>query len=230
MGVNRRPAARLAASALRAMSSSHAFIDAIRVCLARDPHARYITLATVERPNRPRAAAIAVPRARTVVFEGFIDDPSGVPALLIKCSSASDKVRNAISPECEVAWWFERSMTQFRPRGTIAFLDGDAFIDRDHPGDARATRDALARARVRTWNNLSLPDRGQFFWSDGAEGEVRDEIPTHFCVGTLRVAEVDALCLADGSRRSWWRENVSSETFERAQGRAPPVRSAREAC
>lgn len=205
-----------------AAAAHHApFVARLRENLARDPYAAYVTLATVE---RGRDGAI-VPRARTVVFEGFSRDDEDRFGLAVKLSADSNKYVKRASDEVELCWWFSSSHVQFRIRGPMRF---------------DVSEDGAARNAV--WRELAPGDRAQFFYpadtlaasrGDDAYKRQREafdrsrgEIPPNFCVGVLVPTEVDVLDLNDSSRTLWRRASVDDAVWEEHFGFAPPVLSA----
>lgn len=217
------------------MPSGVTYRDAIARCLRADPRAGYVALATLERRDD---RADAAPRARMVVFEGFARDRAGGSgALVFKSSGTSNKVRCAVSDAVEAVWWFERSMAQFRIRGTMRWRSGRA---------EEAADDELEMVRDQTWMRLHEGDKAQFFWSAedcAASGSAvafaraRERLaersastpPEDFCVGLLTVQEVDALYLGDCSRETWTRVSEDKDEWEFRRGYAPPVMSSQNA-
>jgi len=219
------------------MAHAMGYHDAIARCLSRDPRAGYVTLATLERRD---GSGALVPRARTVVFEGFARDAAGGKGVVIKCSGTSNKVRCSASDAVEAVWWFERSMAQFRIRGTMRWRSGRA-------DEGRGTDDdELEMVRDRTWMRLHEGDKAQFFWSpeecavSGSEtafARARERLaesssstpPEDFCVGLLTVQEVDALYLGDCSRETWTRVSDDKDEWKFTRGYAPPIMSSQNA-
>ena len=194
------------------------YLSLLKQKMSRDPYAVYITLATVE--NGPRGGV--VPRARTVVFEGFLRDEADRLGIALKCSADSNKISKRVSDEVEICWWMDAARTQFRFRGQMVF---DTRVD--------------SANRVQTWRHLSAGDRAQFFYppdkvatshSDepfveqsarfqASAGDVAD----NFVLGLLVPLEVDVLDLNDCSRKYWRRESVDKDDWSETSGFAPPV-------
>ena len=200
-------------------SSKPPFLALFKDNLRRDPYSAYITLATVEHHR-----GTVVPRARTVVFEGFVntgDNDDGDVGIAIKCSSESNKHKSRASDDVEIVHWFERTRTQFRFRGAMTF-----DVDED------------SATRVKIWRELSMGDRAQFFYpSDTLATSIRDDaferqgtafgasqgaVAANFCVGVLTPLEVDVLDLNTCERTLWSRDSLSDKWTE-VKGFAPPV-------
>ena len=80
----------------------------------------YIQLSTIEGGEGAGSSAPAVPRCRTVVFRGFLDeeDKGQVHAMKIVTDARSAKVSQLrANPACEINWWFPGSKEQFRISG-----------------------------------------------------------------------------------------------------------------
>jgi len=192
------------------------FLALFKDNLRRDPYSAYITLATVEHHR-----GAVVPRARTVVFEGFVNTDDGDVGIAIKCSSESNKCKCRASDQVEIVHWFERTRTQFRFRGALKF-----------------DVDETSATRLKIWRELSMGDRAQFYYpSDMLATSTRDEafvrqgvaleasqggMATSFCVGSLTPTEVDVLDLNTCERTLWSRESLD-DTWTEVRGFAPPV-------
>ena len=112
------------------------------------PYSRYFQLATVNSQG--------LPRNRTVVFRGFLDDDLNRLKIITDLRSAKiqDIEHQAIA---EVCWYFTKTREQFRITGEL-YLVTAAETDAD-----------LQQARQTTWHNLSDPARSQFAWPHPAE-------------------------------------------------------------
>ena len=103
------------------------------------PASGYVTLATIENGR---------PRARTVLFSGFIEGKDGQLGIAIKTSSLSRKITEASSPHVEIVRWLEDAMQQFRFSGKIDYNNPD------HEND-----------RKQLWEHLNPAAREQFFYN-----------------------------------------------------------------
>lgn len=104
----------------------------------REPHARYVQLATVS----PRG----LPHNRTIVFRGFLRDTDKLQFITDGRSPKVADIRS--TPYGEVCWYFPKTREQFRLAGKLD------LIDHDHPD------------RQSLWQQLSPKSRAQFFWAE----------------------------------------------------------------
>lgn len=147
------------------------------------PGSRFFQLATVDEAGWPRA--------RTVVFRGFLD---GTDRPTFTTDSRSEKVGQLASdPRAEACWWFEATREQFRLSGRAE------VIGPGHP--------TLAHARAAAWAGLSESSRASFLWPDPGGPYAGDEAfrgltadparpPEVFRLVALDPTEVDHLDLA----------------------------------
>ena len=109
------------------------------------PHSRYFQLATISTEG--------VPRNRTVVFRGFLDDEQN--QLKIITDSRSAKIQEIQHQAiAEICWYFTKTREQFRIMGELYLVT------------AAETDSTLQQARNTTWHNLSDSARSQFAWPD----------------------------------------------------------------
>ncbi|KDD77145.1 hypothetical protein H632_c9p3 [Helicosporidium sp. ATCC 50920] len=154
----------------------------------------YMTLATVDRSNKPRA--------RTVVFRGFLDAPGHSPhALTFTTDARSRKVDEvAQSASAEISWYFAGTREQFRLAGKLSVAS------------ASTPDPALKEARRGAWRATSEFGRAQF--AGPAPGSARaaepepvapppgleEDPPEPFCLAFLTVQAVDVVDLRDNTR------------------------------
>jgi PPOX class probable FMN-dependent enzyme len=119
----------------------------------------YIQIATVD--------ANGLPRCRTVVFRGFLEqDSSGRSAMKMITNAQSDKVQQvAHCPHSEMVWWFPKSSEQYRIAGELQ------LIGPDHSDSE------MLDARKQMWGNLSDPAREQFWWNPPGPYHPQPELP-----------------------------------------------------
>ena len=112
------------------------------------PYSRYFQLATV--------TSEGIPRNRTVVFRGFLDDEQNRLKIITDARSAKiqDIQHQSIA---EICWYFTKTREQFR-------ITGKLYLVTD-----KETAPDLQKARKITWHNLSEPARSQFVWPDPAQ-------------------------------------------------------------
>ncbi len=111
----------------------------------REPHARYVQLATV--------SAGGMPHNRTIVFRGFLGDSDVIRFITDKRSAKIEDIK--INPHAEVCWYFPKTREQFRLAGRLSLID---YPDQD---------------RLVMWQELSARGKAQFLWPK--PGEVRQE-------------------------------------------------------
>ena len=149
------------------------------------PHSRYFQLATVTPEG--------MPRNRTVVFRGFLDDEQNRLKIITDARSAkiAEIQHQAIS---EICWYFTKTREQFRIAGELYLVTTDE------------TDDKLIKARKTTWQSLSDSARAQFAWPTPAQAAVENSafeveppdpnIPLeNFCLLLLTPQKIDHLQL-----------------------------------
>ena len=119
----------------------------------------YVQIATVDADGHPRC--------RTVVFRGFSAFSHSPYAMKMITDSRSEKVSQiALSPQCEMVWWFSQSSEQYRITGSLQLVSGEE------------TSEELLAARKQQWGNLSDPAREQFYWRQpGVTFEGAPDVP-----------------------------------------------------
>jgi len=114
---------------------------------SQEPASRFVTLATVTADQEPRA--------RTVVFRGFLDgvEDSGGATLKFVTDKRSEKIGEiASNPKCEVMWYFRDTREQYRLKGVLeAVSDGESDEFRK-------------QARALQWTKMSQGARQSFEW------------------------------------------------------------------
>lgn len=143
----------------------------------KEPHARYVQLATVS----PQS----LPHNRTVVFRGFLRDTDTLQFITDRRSAKVQDIK--ANPYGEVCWYFPKTREQFRIAGGLRLID-----------TADPDRTAL-------WQAISAKARAQFFWAEpGAPRQAATEFietwagldpPDNFCLLLLQPTTVDHLQL-----------------------------------
>ncbi len=143
----------------------------------REPHSRYVQLATVS-PD-------GMPHNRTIVFRGFLRDTDTLKFVTDNRSKKAEDIKN--NAKGELCWYFSKTREQFRLAGSLE------LIEVDHPD------------RTAQWQELSAKSKAQFFWatpglprlSDGEFLETTEVLfpPANFCLLLLHPKEVDHLNL-----------------------------------
>ncbi len=174
----------------------------------RQPHARYLQLATVTPTGQPAN--------RTVVFRGF---RAATDQLMIVTDARSEKIHHlAHHPWAEACWYFSESREQFRLFGSLVVVD-------------QATTDPhLQPARQQAWQQLSATARAQFAWPP--PGQPREPQPeafsaeppdpatprTNFCLLLLDPQRVDWLELrGEPQNRCCYRKGDPSGGWQQQQ-------------
>lgn len=113
---------------------------------AKIRHSRYMQVATVRPDGRPAN--------RTVVYRGLLQEAGqNSDRVTFVTDRRSNKVVELDScPWAEIAWYFPDTREQYRMMGTITVVDEDLEDE------------ALQRARLSAWKNMSDPGRQQFLW------------------------------------------------------------------
>ncbi|GMI14370.1 hypothetical protein TrLO_g14251 [Triparma laevis f. longispina] len=114
-----------------------------------------------------------LPRCRTVVFRGFLDDlyfreeQTGAPMKMIT-DERSEKVKEArLNPGCEMVYWFGKTSEQYRIFGDLMFVGGGGSSGGDADTTSNEERERQFQiARKSQWGNLSDNAREQFYWSN----------------------------------------------------------------
>jgi len=143
----------------------------------REPHARYVQLATIDPEG--------MPRNRTIVFRGFLH---GTDTLQFVTDKRSRKVTDIqTKPYGEVCWYFPKTREQFRLFGSLILID---YTDPD---------------RVAMWQELSSKAKAQFLWAEPGMPRLPEtkflatydnpSPPDNFCLLLLRPTTVDHLNL-----------------------------------
>lgn len=143
----------------------------------REPHSRYVQLATI--------SPTGMPRNRTIVFRGFLRDTDALKFVTDKRSRKAEDIKT--NAQGELCWYFPKTREQFRLAGSLNLIETE---DPD---------------RVAMWQELSPKARAQFFWAEpgtprltGAEFIETVEVPappSNFCLLLLQPKEVDHLNL-----------------------------------
>lgn len=143
----------------------------------REPHARYVQLATVS----PQG----LPHNRTVVFRGFLRDTDTLQFITDRRSGKVQDIR--ANPYGEVCWYFVKTREQYRIGGELV------LIEADNPD------------RTALWGAISDKARAQFFWATPGAPRQPDtefidswaglEPPETFCLLLLQPRQVDHLQL-----------------------------------
>ena len=150
------------------------------------PYSRYFQLATVTPEG--------IPRNRTVVFRGFLNDEQNSLKIItdIRSSKIKDIQHQAIA---EICWYFTKTREQFRITGKLYLVT------------ARETDDNLLEARKNTWQSLSDSARSQFAWATPAQPVTDNSIEVdldhldpntpleNFCLLLLTPHKIDRLQL-----------------------------------
>jgi len=122
------------------------------------PASRFMTLATVKAGE---------PRARTVVFRGFMDDDDGGDVKLdgvlkIITDVRSEKMQEIKdNPKAEIMWYFLDTREQYRIRGTL-----DVITDKD-------SSEARQKWRSQQWEEISPGMKQSYEWP--SPGQARTE-------------------------------------------------------
>ena len=194
----------------------------LRRCMALDPSAQCLQLATVECGH---------PRNRTVLLEGVrfsdFDKTNSRVVVCFKASNRSSKVVHADNDCIEICWWFPRAGVQWRVAGTVE------YIENTHSGEK-------FRMRQQCWKHLNRAAQSMFFHSGKVEATnsfaSQDEAfksylqskeaqipPVSFAFGAVAANELDFLDLNTCSRKTWkW--NASDGMYALVHdGFAPPT-------
>lgn len=142
----------------------------------REPHARYLQLATVS----PQG----LPHNRTIVFRGFLRDTNIIRLITDKRSAKAEDIKS--NPYGEICWYFPKTREQFRLAGSLQLID---YADPD---------------RQNQWQELSPKAKAQFFWAEPGKPRQAEEFvrecqtsdpPANFCLLLLTPNHVDHLNL-----------------------------------
>ena len=152
----------------------------------KSPSNRWIQLATISEKNEPRL--------RTVVFRGWHKDSS----MIIFTDRRSEKIEHLKSnPSAEILWFFLKSKTQFRFKGTIIEL----LENKNY------------------WDTLSEKSKSSWFWK--SPGKKIDEKlqydyevlsnppkPANFVVLNFEIHSVDLLKLEQPIHKRYQWEKI----------------------
>ncbi len=165
------------------------------------PESRYFQLATVGLDGWPCN--------RTVVFRGFY--PGG-DRLMVATDTRSAKAQAYPDrPAAEVCWYFAKTREQFRLRGTLTLVTGEA----DEGNPAGQQRQAL-------WQTLSDGARLQFLWPTPAQPRAPETAftpsppdplipPLTFALLLITVTEADHLELRGSPQNRWHYHQVGNQ-------------------
>ena len=150
------------------------------------PHSRYFQLATVNPEG--------LPRNRTVVFRGFLDNDEQNRFKIITDARSAKIGEIQHQAIAEICWYFTKTREQFRIAGELYLVTN------------KETDNNLLKARTNTWQNLSDSARSQFAWptpaqaaADDSAFEVEPPDPNspleNFCLLLLTPQKIDHLQL-----------------------------------
>ena len=150
------------------------------------PHSRYFQLATVNPEG--------LPRNRTVVFRGFLDNDEQNRFKIITDARSAKIGEIQHQAIAEICWYFTKTREQFRIAGELYLVTN------------KETDNNLLKARTNTWQNLSDSARSQFAWPTPAQAAADDsafavEPPDphspleNFCLLLLTPQKIDHLQL-----------------------------------